>query len=286
MTVLCAAALTVATMIVTCGIQADDKAGDWKPLFNGKDLSGWETWLGRPNRTVEGLDLKKNDKGDYVDSVGLDKDPKKVYTVVQVDGKPAIRISGEIFGALTSKEEYGDYHLKLEFKWGEKKWPPREKAVRDSGLLYHCVGPHGAQGTFWMQSPECQIQEHDCGDFWSVAGVIVDVEGERKDGKGPLTYKKGGTKATVASGRIVKSADFEKPNGEWNTIEALVVGNHAVHLVNGKPNMVLTNIRRKVDGKEEPIHKGKLQLQSEGAEVFYRNIAIRPLKKIPDEYLK
>jgi hypothetical protein len=255
---------------------ADKEADGWTPLFNGKDLSGWDTWLGRPHGEKE--------------VVGLNKDPKEVYRVVEVDGKPAIRISGEIFGALTSKEDNGNYHLRLEFKWGEKKWPPREKAVRDSGLLYHCVGKHGAQGTFWMQSLECQIQEHDCGDYWSVAGAIVDVEGERREGKGPVIYKKGGAKFTVPTKengpRIIKSADYEKPTGEWNTIELLTVGGTSVHIVNGKANMVLTNSRRKVGDKEEPLTKGKIQLQSEGAEVFYRNIAIKPLKKIPGEYLE
>jgi hypothetical protein len=252
------------------------KPDDWKSLFNGKDLSGWDTWLGKPYKGTE--------------AVGLNKDPGNVYSVVDLDGKPAIRISGETFGALTSKDEFENYHLKLEFKWGQKKWPPRENAVRDSGLLYHCVGPHGAAGTFWMQSLESQIQEKDCGDFWSVAGAIVDVEGERKDGKGPVVWKKGGTKFTVPSKeaggpRIVKSADHEKP-GEWNTMELFTVGQTSVHMVNGKVNMVLTNARRKDGDKEVPLTKGKIQLQSEGAEVFYRNIMIRPLKQVPDDLLR
>src|SRR5262245_327644 len=91
--------LVIAAILSAPAPGADDDA---KPLFNAKDLSGWETWLGRPHKSVMGLDLKKNDKGDYTESVGLDKDPKKVYTVVEVDGKPAIRISGEIFGAITT----------------------------------------------------------------------------------------------------------------------------------------------------------------------------------------
>lgn len=252
---------------------ADQPAGEWQQLFNGKDFTGWETWLGKPYKEKE--------------PVGLNTDPRKVYSVVEVDGKPAIRISGEIFGALTSKEEFENCHIRLEFKWGEKRWPPRDQTVRDSGLLYHCVGPHGAAGSFWMQSIECQIQEHDCGDFWSVGGVIVDVEGERKGDKGPITYKKGATKMTAGKGgRIIKSADHENKTGEWNTIEVLTVGTTSVHLVNGKPNMVLTNARRLVEGKEVPLAKGKIQLQSEGAEVFYRNIAVKPIQKIPDEYLK
>lgn len=252
-------------------------------LFNGRDLSGWDSWLGRPYRGKE--------------VVGLNIDPKQVYSVVTVDGAPAIRISGEIWGALTSKEAFENYHLRLEFKWGEKKWPPREKAVRDSGLLYHCVGPHGAHDTFWMQSLESQIQEGDCGDYWSVAGSMVDTTGEVRNGL--LIYSPSGQRFTVprrvgtskegrplTDPRIVKSADYEKPHGEWNVMELLTVGDTAVHVVNGKPNLVLTNSRRLVDGREVPLTGGKIQLQSEGAEVFYRNIVIKPLRKIPEEYLR
>jgi hypothetical protein len=256
------------------------------PLFNGKDLGGWDTWLGKPYKGKE--------------VVGLNKDPKKVFTVVEEDGKPAIRISGEIFGALTSQKEYENYRLRLEFKWGKKKWPPREKAVRDSGLLYHCVGEHGAGGSYWMRSLEFQIEEHDCGDFWSVAGAVVDVEARPmyRNPLSPIQYHKGGTKFTVPRNlrgidkkervdpRIVKSADYEKPTGRWNTLELLTVGQTSVHIVNGKVNMVLTGARHKVKGKEVPLTRGKLQLQSEGAEVFYRNITIRPLKKIPASYLE
>jgi hypothetical protein len=267
--------LLLAPLAVTLTAFGADKAepsGEWKSLFNGKDLTGWDTWLGKPFKEK--------------DVVGLNKDPKGVYTVVMMDDKPAIRISGEIFGALTSKDEFENYHLKLEFRWGDKKWPPRENTVRDSGLLYHCVGPHGAGGGFWMRSLECQIQEHDCGDFYSVAGVIVDVEGERKGDKGPITFKKGGMKFTGLTSRIIRDVDHEKKVGEWNTIELLCVGGTCVHVVNGKVNMVMTNARQKVDGKEVPLTKGKIQLQSEGAEVFYRNISVKPIKEIPPEYLK
>jgi hypothetical protein len=265
-----AAALLLALLAAA---PADKEAGadGWSQLFNGKDLTGWDTWLSRPYGSKE--------------VVGLNKDPKGVYSVVTSDGRPAIRISGETFGALTSKDEFENYHLKLEFKWGEKKWPPREEAVRDSGLLYHCYGPQGGAGV-WMKSLECQIQEHDCGDFYSVGGPVVDVEGVRQGPKGPITYRKGGERFKDVHSRIIRDVDHEKKVGEWNTIELLAVGTTAVHIVNGKANMVLTDIRRaKADGLT-PLSKGKIQLQSEGAEVFYRNIAVRPLQKIPEEYLK
>ncbi len=253
-------------------------SAEWRPLFNGKTLDGWDTWLGAPKG-----------KSGLANAVGLNKDPDGVYTVVEVDGKPAIRISGQTFGAITTRDEFENYHLKFEFKWGEKKWPPREKDKRDSGLLYHCVGPHGAQGTYWMRSQELQVQEGDCGDFYPVAGGIADIQGTRKDGKGPAQFAPGGTTYTIPSkatgGRGVKSVDGENKSGEWNTVELYTVGQTSVHVVNGKANMVLTNSRHVVGGKEVPLTKGKLQFQSEGAEVFYRDIAVRPIDKIPAELL-
>ena len=146
--------------------------------------------------------------GVVMQPIGSDRDPLDVFTVARdVDGRPAIRISGEVFGELRTTRAYKDYHLRLQFKWGQKKWPPREKDVRDSGLLYHCVGKHGAQGTFWMRSQECQIQEHDCGDYWSVAGARVDVEAEpvNRNPLSPIKYAKGGTRYTVP--RLLKTAD-------------------------------------------------------------------------------
>jgi hypothetical protein len=262
--------LTLLALFLAAPTVADTKDEGWASLFNGKDLTGWDTWLGTPHGEKK--------------PIGLNKDPRHVYTVVEVDGKPAIRISGEVFGALTSKKEYENYHLRLDFKWGDKRWPPREKAVRDSGLLYHCVGPHGAAGSFWMRSQECQIQEHDCGDYWSVAGGIVDVEGVQKKPGATVVYKKGGDKFAVPSKgtgqRIIKDPDNERPTGQWNTIELQTVGGTSVHIVNGKVVMVLTNSRQVVDGKEVPLTRGKIQIQSEGAEVFYRNITIRPLTRI------
>jgi len=264
----------------------------WTPLFNGRDLTGWETWLGIPDRSVAGLDLPRDPDGRYTAPLGLNVDPKRVFTVVEVDGKPAIRISGEIFGALTGRQEYDDFHLRLEFKWGEKKWPPRENVVRDSGILYYAVGEHGASpNRAWMRSLECQVQEHDVGDYWGVAGAIVDVTGERRsagEGKQPLIhFKKGAPKLTVEGPmpRAIKALDNEKPTGAWNTVEVLCVRGTCVHAVNDRVNLVLTSPRQPAaDGGTVPLTKGRLQIQTEGAEVFYRNIAVRPLTELPKRY--
>jgi hypothetical protein len=268
-------------------LSAAEPAGTrWVSLFNGRDLSGWQTWLGTPDKSVDGLATPRKPNGDYAASVGHD-DPKHVFSVVQADGVPALRISGEIFGAITSEAEYGDFHVKLEFKWGERKWPPREKAVRDSGLLYYAVGPDGATSNkAWMRSIECQVQEHDVGDFWTIDGTTVELEGEKSE-NGDVVYKKGAPRIRVGKDprRAIKGFDNEKPSGEWNTLEVVCLRGTCVHAVNGKVNMVLSDPRETLaDGLTRPLTRGRFQIQSEGAEVFYRNIMVTPVTEFPAAY--
>ena len=255
----------------------------WRPLMNGKDLSGWETWLTKPHKSSVVDGLKKNEKGDYAEALGLNRDPNQVFSIVEVDGHPALRISGEVWGGISTKEEFENYHFRAEFKWGQKKWPPREKTVRDNGLLYHCVGRHGAQSGLWMKSFEMQIQERDCGDFHSLAGAMVDVAAARKDPKSPLVYTPGAPVVAGVTQRILKNPDAEKPTGEWNTVEFYCHGQTSAHVVNGVVNMVLTNLRH---ADNRPLTKGRIQIQSEGAEIYWRNLEVKPIAEIPRPFLE
>jgi hypothetical protein len=266
----------------------------WTPLFNGKNLAGWDTWLGRRLKSADGSGGAQSAPVDeaiareYTTPVGLNTDPRGVFSVVQVDGRPAIRISGEIYGGLITQSTYENYHLRFQFKWGTRKWPPREQAIRDSGCCYHSIGPHGASYGFWMKSFEFQIQEGDCGDFYSLAGVIVDAEAVAKnpdDPKSDLLYRKGAPKIVGTTRRIIKASTNEPPAGEWNTLELYCLGQTSVHVVNGTPNMVLTGLRHRVDDREVPLTSGRIQFQSEAAEVFYRDIVIRPIREIPPTIL-
>ena len=70
-------------------VAAGPGAGDgWVSPFNGKDLGGWETSLPA--------------------AVGTGRDPEGVFSVVTVDGAPALRVSGDGFGGLTTIREYGN----------------------------------------------------------------------------------------------------------------------------------------------------------------------------------
>lgn len=253
----------------------------WQSLFNGKDLTGWETYLDRPYTSDE--------QAAKTPPLGLNNDPNHVFSVVSVDGKPAIRISGETFGGVNTLAEYGNYHLRLEFKWGSKKWPPKLDRPRDSGLLYHSVGPHGTP-MLWMESFEYQVQEGDCGDYWGVMNVLADISA-RKNEKDNYVYQPSAALVTFQDktpvGRwCIKSPDSEKPSGQWNVLELYCVGDTCVHVLNGRVNMVLNHTRHLVDGQVVPLTKGKIQLQSEGAEVFYRNLQIRGLNALPTALLQ
>jgi hypothetical protein len=238
-------------------------------LFNGKDLANFYT---------------------YLRESGKNNDPKRVFSVV--DG--VIRISGEVWGGLVTEKEYENYHLIVEFKWGEKTWPPREKAARDSGTLVHCVGEDGAAGGNWLESVECQMIEGGTGDFILVSGkktASIKCEVEKREtftGKKPHPepyYQPGGTLTEFKGGRINwygrdvnwsdtvgfrGKEDVENKVGEWNTLEVICDGATITNILNGK----VVN-----KGVECSHTRGKILFQSEGAEVFFRRIELQPLKK-------
>ncbi|MDP4132309.1 MAG: DUF1080 domain-containing protein, partial [Bacteroidota bacterium] len=144
----------------------------WEQLFNGKDLAGWNTYLGP--------DLDDNGKPITGQPIGLDRDPRHVFTIVQQDGEQVIRISGENWGAISTLKEYENYHLQLQFKWGALSWGQKKNKKKDSGLLYHSVGKYGADYGAWMRSQEFQIEETNCGDYWGVAGGMADIPAIKK----------------------------------------------------------------------------------------------------------
>jgi hypothetical protein len=267
--------------------------GGWTPLWNGKDLDGWSTWMQRPEPTSQVPGLTRGADGRYTEPIGSNRDPLKVFSVApDVDGRPAIRISGEAMGELRSTRVLEDYHLRFQFKWGVKKWPPRDAATRrrDSGLLYHVHAGPGEEGRLWARSIELQIQEGDVGDLYAVGSAIAvrarTVPGTTPteynyDPSGPWTWF---SQIAGQSGRCIKQPDAEHPTGEWNTLDLVCLGQRCIHVVNGKVVMRLHGATRITGSVPTPVTSGAIILQSEGAEVFYRDIAMRSITAIPPEY--
>ena len=275
---------------VSIGVTPFHAQSGWTPLWNGKDLDGWTTWMRQPEPGSEVPGLKRDADGKYTEPIGSGRDPLKVFTIARdVDGRPAIRISGEVFGELRTRATFKDYHLKLLFKWGEKKWPPRDNPAtpRDSGLLYHVHNPPGVNGRTWARSIELQIQEHDVGDLYAVGSAIA-VRAKPRAGTQPALYDYDPagewtffSQSQGASGRCVKQPDNEKPTGAWNTVELIAFGEDSFHIVNGKVVMRLHGPVRIDADLPTPVTSGPIILQSEGAEVFYRDIQIQPITAIP-----
>jgi len=276
--------------IISCNTNKNKKDSEtsWTSLWNGSDLTGWHSYLGTP------YTLEVDSLGNKLEPYGIDNDPLEVIKVVETDQGNAIRISGVAWGMIYTEGDYKNYHLKLKVKWGEKMHPPREKGPRDSGLLYHGFGEPGSAND-WMGSQELQIQEGDMGDYWPVGDVEIDIPSIPYKDKSYI-YKEGAdlrtyyfadiletaTQDSVAKRRVFKAFDAENPHGQWNEVELFVMGDSSVHVVNGKVVMRLFNSR--FMSSKKPLNSGKIILQSEGAEVFYRDLLIKGIDEIPEEF--
>src|SRR5262249_52751230 len=109
-------------------------------LFDGTDTAKWYTFL-----------------RDH----GKDKDPNGAFTVRD----RVLRVAGQEWGGLVTRDEYSNYELRAEYAWGTRTWPPREKTARDSGLILHSTGPDGAVGKSWLTGIQCNMLEGATGDI-------------------------------------------------------------------------------------------------------------------------
>lgn len=255
--------------------ETSDHTG-WTPLFNGANLDGWHIVL-RNSRSDDTNHLVQVENG----AIHMYKD--------------ALANSPQPAGYIVTEKEYSNYHLRLQYKWGTKRFQPRLHSRRDAGILYHVVGKDGV----WPRSIECQIQENDVGDIFTVntrltasadpattnltthfmtnlIGVITTNRGFfphfLPPEQGGLPFVQG-----VGDGirRVIRNPMNEHDG--WNTVEVIVHGDDATYIVNGKVNNHASHIQQKVGGEWVPLTKGKIALQLEFAEVFYRNVEIKAL---------
>ncbi|MDO3628942.1 DUF1080 domain-containing protein [Mucilaginibacter sp. BT774] len=222
--------LLFAIGLISCGFaNAQQTTVKETPLFNGKDLKGWYSFL---------------------TSKGKNNDPENVFSVEN----GLLHITGKEFGYLCTEKKYKNFHLVAEFKWGIKKYPPRDADTikRDNGIMYYVQTD--AADKVWPKSIECQIQEGDVGDIWLIDSATVVTDGKRSI---PRDFN-----------RIVKKKNTEKPFGEWNTVEVIVDKGKITYVVNG----IVVNT-----AESPSLNDGRIIIQSEGAEIYYRKIAIAEL---------
>jgi len=151
-----------------------------KPLFNGKDLTGWKT-----------------------DVPSADKNPDIKPSFIVRDGK--LVSLGNPQGHLISEKSYENYRLTVEYRFTGKPG--------NCGVLVHSSTPRALYGMF-PKSIEVQMQSGHAGDFWCIEENIevpnMDKRRPKKEGQ-----KYGGSKGDAR--RVLNlTDDSEKKLGEWN----------------------------------------------------------------------
>lgn len=241
----------------TCYLYGEEEMGP-VALFNGENLDGWD---------IICADSDATDKCDYF----VVEDGKIHVYKNEADG------TRQSFAALVTEESFSRYHLSLEYKWGEKKFIPRHDFVRDSGIMYHLFG----EERIWPDSLEYQIQEGDTGDLW-----IIGARASSKVSNVTRGYFSEGELLTLGENqrysRVHRELCWEKPG--WNHVEMLVDGANAIFMLNGKVvnEVIDAGYRDLATGEWRPLTEGKILLQAEGAEIFFRDIVLRPLPENGD----
>lgn len=235
------------------------------PLFNGKDFTGLTTWLKDTRR----------------------EDPRKVFTVQ--DG--IIHVSGEGLGYVATEKEYRDYRVVVEYKWGART--DGGKYVRNSGILIHAAGADGTAGNgAWAPCIECQLAQGCVGDLIAIRSKEVPVTLTVETALGPdkrPRWKRGGTPTPYSGKQFWWSNhdpdfkelldtrgknDVESPMGEWTRVECVCEGKRLSVWVNG----VQVN-----EATEVFPSAGRILLQCEGFEIFFRKFELQPIRKAEEK---
>jgi hypothetical protein len=115
---------------------------------------------------------------------------------------------------------------------------------------------------------------------------MADIPAIKKSDTAAYVYSAQGTLTEFSQqskqGRhCIKQGDGENQTGQWNTLDLYTHGDTSIHVVNGKIVMILYHNRQLENGKVIPLTRGKIQIQSEGSEVYFKHIQIQPIERLP-----
>ena len=252
-------------------------------LFNGKDLSGFDTYLGPAKPKGKPL--------------GINHDPKKVFTVH--DGM--IHVTGELLGGLVTHDEFQDYRLTVVYRWGDETWPPRKENARTSGVLLHSAVHHESDhaGRRGPRSIRCIIAEGETGglmllgstpkDPISIEATAEHLEAPKDERRMPhFQFRPGAPSIAMTHGYLVRlnrppgwrdvkgfhgRRDIEYPAGEWNTLVCTCRGPRISIRLNGK----LVN-----EVSHSSLRRGRIMLQSSHAEIYFRRVDLEQFAPAKD----
>lgn len=257
-------AACVCSVVALAALGARAPQSDWRPLFNGKNLDGWYMFLQKHGR---------------------DSDPTRVLTI-EDDGVLHVykhdRNGAEVvMGYMGTNEKFGDYHLRLQYRWGKNQFKPRYLYKPDAGIYYH----HVTEDLVWPQAMQFQVELNGVGDMLTVGAIrldtTIDPASKAEDWQEYLPADQGGV-AYTTSGKGV-SYTRKRENHErdgWNTVDLICKGSSAAQLVNGHLVNRCENISAqdpKSPDNWTPLTAGRILIEFEASEMFYRDIEIRAL---------
>lgn len=269
--------------------KTSEQIDNWEELVDS-DLSKWDTFLSYKHQQGYDGSQPRDKNGELIPPIGLNKPGYDVFTTFKDSSKIIIKNTGEYYGCLVTKAVYSNYHFQLKYKWGNKTWAYRKNLLKDSGILYHSIGPMGIEyWRSWMLSQEFQIMEGHTGDFWSQKNSAIDIRSYKPESiLTPLAHASQDF-IPVGMGSPFKnycrrSYNNEKDHDKWNTLDLYCFNGKSLHVVNNKIVMILKNSRYiDKNGIGVPLTKGKIQLQSEGAEILFKDIRIREIDSLTTE---
>jgi hypothetical protein len=267
----------------------EKKDEGWENLLD-QDMNKWENYLSYRHKASYNGSIPVDEHGDTIQPVGYNKNTNQVFSIIKENNVLLLKVTGEYYGCVFTKQSYKNYRLKLKIKWGAKKWEARTGKLMDAGILYFSQGPCGVDyWRAWMLSQEFQIMEGHFGDYWNIANSAVDIraflpEGSMNAAAGNQQPFLSVGSGTGHAGFCMRTADYSTPENGWTELELICYHGNSLHIVNGHVVMVLANSRYNENGMDKPLVEGKIQLQSEGCEVYYKDIEIKTINELPDEY--
>ncbi len=140
----------------------------------------------------------------------------------------------------TTDKEYGDFELRLEYN----------------------MAPLGDSGVYLRGVPQVQI--------WDPANP-KEVKNSAQLGSGALWNN---TKGAAGKDPLVLA---DKAPGEWNTLRVVMTGARVSVWLNGKQTVDHAILENYFDRKASIPAKGPISLQTHGASIRWRNVAIREI---------
>lgn len=258
------AACAVLPMVASRGLAAQSAAQTTPPL----PPAGADGWVSLLNfRNLDGFYtmLEHSGKG-IAEKRGMVTFEDGMLHVMgnQVTNEPAES------GYIATDQEFENYRLRAEYKWGVKRFPPRLDSKRDSGVLYHLVG----EDKVWPNCVECQIQEGDVCDYFLLGDTrAVPTHGETVGGPRSAGAPPNNRKLRDQGG------DFENRNG-WNLVEIVVQGDRSSQILNGTTLNRLSGFQWADPNNSSrfvPLTRGKIAIEIEFAEIWFRRFEIKSL---------